>query len=194
LRQKNAGDSVPVAIFRLARRDPRRYGGYIVHLGVALIAIGIIASWFFQSERQVIVAPGETVELAEYSITYTGLTTSQNSDSSTVTANLIVSKGGDERATMGAQRFFYRGFEDQPTTRVAVETVGFDDVYVMLLEWTDDQRANIRIFVNPLVPWIWAGGALYLFGMVVLVWPAPVVEPVRVTAPERGRLLGEATT
>ena len=52
---------------------------------------------------------------------------------------------------MGAQRFFYRGFEDQPTTRVAVTTVGFDDVYVMLLEWTEDQRANLRIFVNPLV-------------------------------------------
>ncbi|MEZ4572706.1 MAG: cytochrome c-type biogenesis CcmF C-terminal domain-containing protein [Thermomicrobiales bacterium] len=80
LRQKNAGDSVPVAIFRLARRDPRRYGGYIVHLGVALIAVGIIGSWFFQSERQVIVAPGETVDLAGYSITYDGLSTKQNAD------------------------------------------------------------------------------------------------------------------
>ncbi|MGH6912643.1 MAG: cytochrome c-type biogenesis CcmF C-terminal domain-containing protein, partial [Geminicoccales bacterium] len=159
-----------------------------------LIAVGIIASWFFQTERQVIVAPGETVQIAEYSVTYHGLTTAQHADSSEVTANLTVSKDGEERASMGAKRFFYRGFEDQPTTRVAVNTIGFDDVYVMLLEWTDDQRANIRIFVNPLVPWIWAGGALYLFGMVVLVWPAPVVEPERAAAPERGRLLGEATT
>jgi cytochrome c-type biogenesis protein CcmF len=93
---------------------------------------------------------------------------------------------------MGAHRYFYRGFEDQPTTRVAVTTVGFDDVYVMLLEWTDDERANLRIFVNPLVSWIWAGGALYLFGMIVLAWPAPAVQPVRAAAPQRdGGLLGE---
>jgi cytochrome c-type biogenesis protein CcmF len=193
LRQKNAGDSVPVAIFRLARRDPRRYGGYIVHLGVALIAVGIISSWFFQTERQVILSPGETVQVAEYSITYEGISTEQRSDSSAVTANVTVSKGGQTAARMGAHRYFYRGFEDQPTTRVAVTTVGFDDVYVMLLEWTDDQRANLRIFVNPLVSWIWAGGALYLFGMVVLAWPAPAVQPVRATAPQREGLLGEPT-
>ena len=192
LRQKNAGDSVPVAIFRLARRDPRRYGGYIVHLGVALIAIGIIASWFFQSERQVIVAPGETINIAEYSITYEGLSTTQGSDNSAVTAHVTVTKDGQNEARMGAQRFFYRGFEDQPTTRVAVTTVGFDDVYVMLLEWTDDQRANLRVFVNPLVSWIWAGGALYLFGMVVLAWPPPASQPVRAAAPQRERgMLGE---
>ncbi|MEZ4523095.1 MAG: heme lyase CcmF/NrfE family subunit [Thermomicrobiales bacterium] len=192
LRQKNAGDSVPVAIFRLARRDPRRYGGYIVHLGVALIAVGIIGSWFFQSERQVIVAPGETVDLAGYSITYDGLSTKQNADNSEVTANVTISEDGNEEARLGAKRFFYRGFEDQPTTRVAVTTVGFDDVYVMLLEWTDDQRANLRIFVNPLVTWIWAGGALYLFGMIVLAWPAPAVQPVRAAAPaKQGGMLGE---
>ncbi len=192
LRQKNAGDSIPVAIFRLARRDPRRYGGYIVHLGVALIAVGIIASWFFQSERQVIMTPGETVNIAEYTIAYDGISTTQGTDHSTVTAHVRVLKDGDEQTSMTAARFFYRGFEDQPTTRVAVETVGFDDVYVMLLEWTDDQRANIRIFVNPLVTWIWAGGALYLFGMVILAWPSPAVQPVRAAAPQRSRgMIGE---
>ena len=192
LRQKNAGDSVPVAIFRLARRDPRRYGGCIVHLGVALIAVGIISSWFFQTERQVIVAPGETVRVAEYDITYTGISTDQGPDYANVTANVTISRDGKTDATMGAHRYFYRGFEDQPTTRVAVTTVGFDDVYVMLLEWTDDERANLRIFVNPLVSWIWAGGALYLFGMVVLAWPAPAVQPVRAAAPQReGEMLGE---
>lgn len=192
LRQKNAGDSVPTAIFRLARRDPRRYGGYIVHLGVALIAVGIIGSWFFQTERQVIVSPGETVRVAEYDITYDGITTGQGADYASVTANITVAKNGQTEARMNAHRYFYRGFEDQPTTRVAVSTVGFDDVYVMLLEWTDDERANIRIFVNPLVTWIWAGGALYLFGMVVLAWPAPAVQPVRAAVPQReGDMLGE---
>lgn len=195
LRQKNAGDSVPVAIFRLARRDPRRYGGYIVHLGVALIAIGIIGSWFFQTERQVIVSPGETIEIAEYEVTYDGISTSQSSDHAVVTANVTVARDGNTDARMEAHRYFYRGFEDQPTTRVAVTTVGFDDVYVMLLEWTDDERANLRIFVNPLVSWIWAGGALYLFGMIVLAWPAPAIQPARATAPRReGEMLGEAVS
>jgi len=192
LRQKNAGDSIPAAIYQLARRDPRRYGGYIVHLGVVLIAIGIIASWFFQSERQVVISPGETVDLAGYTIAYDGISTAQGADHRTVSAHVRVLQDGDQKAAMEAKRFFYRGFEDQPTTKVAVETVGFDDVYVMLLEWSDDQRANIRIFVNPLVTWIWAGGALYLFGMVVLALPAPVPRPVRATVPQRvGGLVGE---
>jgi cytochrome c-type biogenesis protein CcmF len=192
LRQKNAGDSIPAAIYQLARRDPRRYGGYIVHLGVILIAIGIIASWFFQSERQVVISPGETVDLAGYTIAYDGISTAQGADHRTVSAHVRVLQDGDQKAAMEAKRFFYRGFEDQPTTKVAVETVGFDDVYVMLLEWSDDQRANIRIFVNPLVTWIWAGGALYLFGMVVLALPAPVPRPVRATVPQRvGGLVGE---
>jgi cytochrome c-type biogenesis protein CcmF len=196
LRKKNAGDALPVAVYRLARRDPRRYGGYVVHLGVAIIAIGIIGSTFFQTERRVVLNEGQSVEVAEYTLVYQGLADVRQRDARVVTASIDVQVDGDDKGVIQAKRFFYNGFENQPTTQVATETVGFDDVYVMLTEWTDDGQANLHIFINPLVPWIWAGGLIYLFGMVVVFWPAPQVSRVRATVPARGsgKALGDATT
>jgi cytochrome c-type biogenesis protein CcmF len=181
LRRKNAGDALPVAVLRLARRDPRRYGGYIVHLGVAVIAIGIVGSTFFQTERQVALAQGQSVDVAEYTLTFRELPTTQTRDARVVAAIIDVHVGNSYKGTIEAKRFFYTGFENQPTTQVATETVGFDDVYVMLREWNDAGSANLHVFINPLVPWIWAGGLIYLFGMLVIFWPAPL--PRRATSP-----------
>jgi cytochrome c-type biogenesis protein CcmF len=196
LRKKNAGDPLPVGAFRLLRRDPRRYGGYIVHLGVAVIAIGIVGSTFFQSERQVVLNPGQSMEIAGYTLTMNRLAETfeyearaESPSARVVTAHIDVSRGGSSHGTMEAKRFFYRGFEQQPTTKVAVNTVGFNDVYVMLIEWTDTGAAQLHVFVNPLVTWIWAGGAIYLLGMVAIFWPAPQPRRVTVTAPasDKGR-------
>lgn len=193
LRRKNAGDNIPTALYRLTRRDPRRFGGYIVHLGVAIIAIGIIGSWFFSSERQVVVTPGQSVDVAGYTITYQRLTETNTADSRVITAYVNVSSGGTDHGSVGAKRFTYRGFEDQMTTQVAINTVGFDDVYIMLLEWGADSEAHLRIFVNPLVTWIWAGGAVYLLGMFVLFLPAPAIAPVTVRAASRREAIGEVS-
>lgn len=196
LRRKNADESWPTAFTTLARRDPRRYGGYVVHLGVAVIAIGIVGSTFFKSERQVVLSPGESVNIAEYTLTYDRLAETQQSDARVVTALINVESGGRDRGRMEAKRFFYRDFESQPTTRVAVNTVGFDDVYVMLTDWNDAGAASLHIFVNPLVPWIWVGGLIYLVGMVVVFWPAPVPQraAVRSTVPEGRERYGSAAT
>jgi cytochrome c-type biogenesis protein CcmF len=208
LRKKNAGDALPVGAFRLLRRDPRRYGGYIVHLGVAVIAIGIVGSTFFQSERQVVLNPGQSMEIAGYTLTMNrlgesfeyegraGTAARETPSARVVTAYIDVSSGGTAHGTMEAKRFFYRGYEQQPTTKVAVNTVGFDDVYVMLIEWTDTGAAQLHVFVNPLVTWIWAGGAIYLLGMVAIFWPAPQPRRVRVTAPasDKGKAFGGASS
>jgi cytochrome c-type biogenesis protein CcmF len=193
LRRKNAGDSVPAAIYRLTRRDPRRFGGYIVHLGVAIMALGIVGSWFFNTERQVILNPGDSVDVAGYTVGYERLGQTRTADARVVTAHVNVSSSGNDHGSMEANRFTYDGFEDQTTTRVAINTVGFDDVYVMLLEWDDGGAAHLRIFVNPLVNWVWAGGAVYLLGMGVLFWPAPSVAPVTARSSVRKEAFGEAT-
>jgi cytochrome c-type biogenesis protein CcmF len=193
LRRKNTGEVLPAAVFQLARRDPRRYGGYIVHLGVVIIAIGIIGSTFFQTERQVVLARGESVDVAEYTLRYERLGEHRTSDARVVTAYIDVSRSGDDKGVIEARRHFYNGFENQPTTQVATETVGFDDVYVMLTDWDESGAANLRIFINPLVSWIWAGGVVYLFGMVVIFWPSPQVRRATVRVPARGGMAHEAT-
>jgi cytochrome c-type biogenesis protein CcmF len=192
-RRRSTRESLPSAVYQLARRNPRRYGGYIVHLGIAVIAIGIVGSQFFQTERQVMLNPGDSVKIAEYNLTYDHLAQTQVSDATVYTAYVDVASGGKDHGVIDAKRFFYNGFENQPTTRVAVKTVGFDDVYIMLTEWTDSGAANLHIFINPMVSWIWAGGAIYLFGMIIVFWPLPVTRRVTVTAPARGKATGEAT-
>jgi cytochrome c-type biogenesis protein CcmF len=192
VRRRNSGESLPVAAYRLTRRDPRRYGGYIVHLGVVVIAIGIIGSTFFQTERQVVLRPGESVRVAEYTLTLDRLVESRSGDAWTTTAVIHVQRGSRGEGTMEAKRHVYDGFPDQPTTEVATTAVGFDDVYVMLREWNTEQATSLHIFINPLVPWIWAGGLVFLLGMVAIFWPAPAPRRVRVIAPARERgVLGE---
>jgi cytochrome c-type biogenesis protein CcmF len=195
LRRKNAGDSLPVAVYRLARRDPRRYGGYIVHLGVAIIAIGIVGSTFFQTERRVVLNEGESVDVAEYTLVYEELVETRTTDAQVFTARMDVMLDGSDKGVIEAKRFFYNGFADQPTTQVAVNTVGFDDVYVMLTEWDETGAANLHIFINPLVSWIWVGGLVYLFGMVVIFWPAPVARRAAAAIPSRmrGGVAGETS-
>ena len=195
LRRKNAGDSYPLAIVRLARRDPRRYGGYVVHLGVAIIAIGIVGSQFFQTERQVVLnAKGDSARIAGYDVRYDDLTEQTKTDGNVVTVAVHVSKNGVSKGEIAAHRYFYRGFESQPTTRVGIRTVGFDDVYVMLTDWDNTGAVNLHIFINPLVSWIWAGGGVYLFGMFILFWPAPAPQRAAVRVPARDGRWRRATS
>ena len=193
LRRKNAGESLPFAVVRLARRDPRRYGGYVVHLGIAIMAIGIIGSQFFQTERRVILQPGESVNVAEYTLQYIDLIEQTQSDGRSVTARVSVATNGNVKGVLNSRRYFYRGFENQPTTLVAVKTFGFDDVYVVLTEWSNAGAVNLHIFINPLVSWVWAGGAVFLFGMVVIFWPAGATRRVPARAAVREGALREAT-
>lgn len=191
-RRRSTRESLPAAIAGLTKRNPRRYGGYIVHLGVAVIAIGIVGTQFFQSERQVMLNPGQSVQIAEYTLTFNDLSQSRIVDADVYTADIDVASGGNDIGVIHAKRFFYDGFEQQPTTRVAVKTTGFDDVYVMLTEWNDSGAAGLHIFVNPLVPWVWVGGLIYMLGMLVVFWPMPVARRVALTAPSRRKATGEA--
>jgi cytochrome c-type biogenesis protein CcmF len=152
-----------------------------------------------------VLARGDSTEIAGYTLTLNRLVETQQFEGKAgslaratpsarvVTAHIDVYRDGSSRGSMEARRFFYRGFEQQPTTQVAVNTVAFDDVYVMLVDWTDEGAAQLHVFVNPLVTWIWAGGAVYLLGMVAIFWPAPQPRRVAVTAPARGRATSEAT-
>ena len=188
LRRKNAGDSLPVAVYRLARRDPRRYGGYIVHLGVAIIAIGIVGSTFFQTERRVVLNEGESVDVAEYTLVYEELVETRTTDAQVFTAPVDVHGRRQRQRCDRGQALLLQRLRRPADDAGGVNTVGFDDVYVMLTEWDETGAANLHIFINPLVSWIWVGGLVYLFGMVVIFWPAPVARRAAAAIrPDAGR-------
>jgi cytochrome c-type biogenesis protein CcmF len=161
-------------------RRRRRYGAYLAHLGLAVLVAGIGASHFWQQEKDVTLAPGQQVTLAGYTLTYTGSEQRQLADHSELVASM---RFGD--TTLEPALATYAGLGGQSLTHVAINTTPLVDIYVVLAGANADGSAAFRVFVNPLVSWIWAGGAIIIFGVVLgnLGERAPVVEVVRRRVP-----------
>ncbi len=161
-------------------RRRRRYGAYLAHLGLAVLVTGIAASHFWQQEKDVTLSPGQQVTVAGYTLTYTGSEQNQLADHSELVGLM---RFGD--ATLEPALATYTGLGGQSLTRVAISTTPLADVYVVLAGTNNDGSAAFRVFVNPLVSWIWAGGAIIIFGVLLgnLGERAPVVEAVRRRVP-----------
>jgi cytochrome c-type biogenesis protein CcmF len=115
VRHRSIGESYLTAIPSLLRKNNRRYGGYIVHLAMAVLAIGIIGTHFFQTERQFTMKPGDSATISNYTITYKGLRDTTTKEGDEVAALIDVSQDGKLKTQIQSKRFFYTGFESQPT-------------------------------------------------------------------------------
>jgi cytochrome c-type biogenesis protein CcmF len=183
LRRLHRRESVPVALTRLVRHNNRRYGGYVVHLAIVLIGIGIIGSSFYKTEDMIVLAPGQSATVRGFTLSFAGLRRTVTADSLTVAAPLTVSRDGTVYASLYPGKVTHRNFEDQPpTSAVAIDTVQLRDLYVVLSDYGGDGRANLLVWVNPMVSLIWAGGPLLLLGFFICLWPEPGVrrKPARV--------------
>jgi cytochrome c-type biogenesis protein CcmF len=169
-RRAATGAPYPLALAGLIRRNNRRYGGYIVHLGIVMIGLAMVSSHVYQVERQVTLKPGESVEVAGYRLRFDRLQERQEPGVRIVAAPLTVSEGGRSEVLVPTKNF-HRNFERQPATGVAIRTTLREDLYLVLAGWEPDGAASFLIFVNPLVVWIWTGGLVVLFGSFVALWP-----------------------
>jgi cytochrome c-type biogenesis protein CcmF len=168
------------AIASLFQRDQQRYGGYLVHIGVALIAISALSSYAFQEQVRTVVSPGDSFEVGGHTIAYNGLLERQpgvNGISSEVVAQITVD--GDTVLNPG-QRFF-TNFVGQPVAIVAIDGNPLRDVYVFMQGW-DEGGAEIQVFINPLMQLLWFGGFIYILGGLLAY--APARASVRVPATE----------
>ncbi|MGZ6300429.1 MAG: heme lyase CcmF/NrfE family subunit, partial [Candidatus Limnocylindria bacterium] len=140
----------------------RRYGAYLAHIGLVVVAAGIAGSHLWQQEKDVTLAPGGQVTVAGYTLTYTGSHGRQLPDHSELVAAM---RFGD--STLEPSRATYAGLGGQSLTHVAISTTPVADVYVVLVGTNPDGSASFQVFVNPLVTWIWAGGAIIILGVVL---------------------------
>lgn len=167
-RRKVTKEAHPVALYRLMIRNRRRYGGYIVHLGIALMAIGIIGS-AFDVETMRTVPKGGTIEIEDYVLTYEFLAQRSEGINDIVFANIKVQKGGKDLGYIQPERIFYGNWEE-PSTEVAVLSSLREDLYVVLSAWESDGRATFVVKVNPLVQWVWIGSFVLVIGSIFAVW------------------------
>jgi cytochrome c-type biogenesis protein CcmF len=161
--------TVAVELGRVLRHRPaallahrRRYGAYLAHLGLAVVVAGLAASHFAQQEKDVTLAPGESVTVAGYTLTYTG---SEERDLADHTERVAAMRFGDR--TLEPARATYAGLGGQSLTHVAISTTALADVYVILAASGADGSASFRVIINPLVTWIWAGGIVVILGVVL---------------------------
>jgi len=183
-RHHRAGESLPLALWRLAGRNRRRYGGYIIHLGVVLMAIGIIGIEMFQTETQGALQQGERLELAGYSISFDSLANFDTPDGRNVSRAVIsVFRDGNYLGELHPRRDYYYESE-QNMTIPGVRSTWEDDFYVLLVDWQpiSSAGATFKVYHNPLVNWLWLGGLVFILGTLVAAWPDRDPETSRATA------------
>jgi len=178
--------SWPVAVVGLPGRDPRRYGGYLVHLGVAIIAIAVVGSMVYQEQTRAAIAPGESFEASGYTFRYEDLVARQPGVNGIEVEGLVVlhvERDGRPVATLRPGRRFFSNFPEQPVAIVAVHSNLQRDLYVFVQGWNAQRRAEIQVFMNPLVTWLWIGGGVYTLGGLLAFGVAGRREPVRAEIP-----------
>ena len=164
------GESYPIAFARLIAGNRPRYGGYVVHLAVVLLALGVAGSSFYGIQRDVALSPGEATEVGEYSIKYIGSSAVDRVDRVEARTEVHVFRGDNFLGAYYPKRDFYPSF-NMASTQAAIRSTPVEDLYIIPGELLDDGRALFRIFVNPLVMWMWVAGPLLILGVLVALWP-----------------------
>jgi cytochrome c-type biogenesis protein CcmF len=171
-RRRAQKEQWPVAFWHLTGRNRRRYGGYMIHLGVVCMALGILGSSLFQQETQSTLAQGESMELGGFEITYNGLGNRRGADDlAIVEADLTLSRDGKALRTLIPRREIYQN-SGQTMTIPATRSTVTEDFYVILAGWDNaGQLATFKTYLNPLINWLWFGGLVFVIGTLVAVWP-----------------------
>ena len=173
VRKRLTGESFLMAIVTLLMRNRRRHGGYIIHLGMVLMLIAITGSHTYNLDLTKTVKIGETLEIGSYKLTYNHLSQKDLGDSRQVVyAALSVYDrySGRLLGVVEPQKVFYPT-SDQPSTEVGLRTTLKEDLYIVLADWQKDRSATFKIFINPLIAWLWIGGYVLIFGTIFALWP-----------------------
>jgi len=165
------GESIWRAFVTLLEKNQRRYGGYVVHLGIVFMMIGFSGA-FFNEELLENVNPGDSVAIHDYRLHY--LTADPIPAQHYGGARARVALYQEERPVKvltPEKRMYW--LEQQPTSIPAIHSTFTEDLYLILTALEEDGSATLKIYRNPLVNWIWIGGLVLVLGNTLILWPHP---------------------
>jgi cytochrome c-type biogenesis protein CcmF len=181
-RRRTSGERLARALATLTWQGRRRYGGYIVHLGVALIALGIAGSSLYHWEANVNLARGETASVAGYEFKYEEMSEFESANAIGKAATLSVYQDNGFVDRLTTEKVFHRNFE-QPQTLIGLRMMPFEDLYVVLNGWQNDgETASFLLMVNGYMVWLWIGAVGLVAGSVLAFWPERRRERVSVAS------------
>ena len=165
------GTRVTGSLFTLVARNRRRYGGYIVHAAVVLLAIGIAGSSAYGTSREVKLLPGQTATVAGYRLTYQGLDPIRN-DPNRTGAYAVLAVSGRYHGTLRSGDVTYTGFQETDRdVGIKTDWLRAQDLYVIADFEKGSQAVFFKVLVKPLVNLIWIAGIVFVLGSLVALWP-----------------------
>jgi cytochrome c-type biogenesis protein CcmF len=181
-RMKTAGENFVQALYNLTMRNTRRYGGYVVHLGVVLLFIGF-AGLAFKTDVKGLMQEGDLIRAKDYVLRCEGLINGDTPNYTYTRALISVTKNGRAFTSVHPERRFYKASQ-QPTSYVSIHPTLAEDLYVVLAGLDQESgKAIIEVFVNPLVMWVWIGGVVVFLGTLLALVPSRIEREMAVIRP-----------
>jgi cytochrome c-type biogenesis protein CcmF len=171
VRARSLGTHLPGGLLDLINRNHRRYGGYIVHFGIVLLFVGF-AGRAFETDIRKPIEVGQSLEVKGYTFQCEDLVEDDDSNPNYLASRMTLTlKRGDRTlATLMPERRFYLASE-QPTTEVARYSSWREDVYTVFTKVASDAPAELQVFINPLVRWVWVGSIVFAIGTLLTLLP-----------------------
>jgi len=166
--KRNEGD-IFSAFFGLIWRNKRRYGGYIVHIGIVMVFIGIMGSTGFKTKVEETVAKGDAFQVGRYTVTYVKRISDQKRNARLEGVELAVTNSGKRVTTLSPTMALYPQQNQQPTSESDKHSTLREDLYAALSGFTEDESALVTFYINPLLKWIWIGCWTILAGAVIAI-------------------------
>ena len=168
-----AGSRFLPAMATLLLRHNRRYGGFAIHLGILIVAVGVTGSQAWSVQTEATLRHGEAVHLAGYQVRFDGLSAEEDSTHATVIGTFTVSNGHGTPTVMRPSKKFYPQ-EPSPIAGVDYRMGLREDLYLVLGDFArDGSQATVKAHVNRLVSWIWIGGLVLTLGAILAIVPDP---------------------
>ena len=183
-RHRSTDENYACAFLRLIWANRPRYGGYIVHLAVVMVTLGIVGTSFFGTQKDVVLSPGESVTIKDYTLVYLGSIETPKSNRTEFTSTVQVFRGAELLETLRTTRAFYPSF-NMASTNAAIRSTPVEDLYIVPSENLPDGSVGFRILVNPLIWWMWVAGPVMLVGTLIALWPEKVRAPASIRSPTR---------
>jgi len=163
------------SLTKLVARNRRRYGGYLVHAAILLLAIGIAGSSAYQTVREKGLKQGQSMQVAGYTLTYESIGTTAEANAQATRAVVDVSRGGKHVATLHPGKNFYP-VENQVSNEVSIyhDPRNLGDVFTIADGIDRNGTLFLKVLVKPLVNLVWAAGFVFVFGALVAMWPDAV--------------------
>ncbi len=170
-RQKNHDESVLSSLYNLVAKSKRRYGGYVVHLGIAVMFIGFTGrGWGVDKEASLM--PGDQIQIEEYTLTYAGPRMEVDQEKRMIFADVDVMRHGKPVGRIAPAKFIYKSMGGTASTEVAMHHTMRNDLY-MVIGMVNPQTkvASFQIHVNNLISFIWVGAFILWMGAMIAMWP-----------------------